>query len=149
MKKVLIQVLFLFCAQVTLHAQTGNLNIRDVFKQMPDSLMPNNNRLDMLDFMDAKMKAAVDNMLGGESVMLFLSEDSLCIQLSEAMTMELKLQREDADTIILMRRTYQTLGRQKEELVSKFSSLWRPISNVLVRSSLLKRDEEVLDKSHL
>ena len=151
MKKILL-LSFLLSGHLFVLAQTKPLNIREVFKQMPDSLLPyltNNNRLDMMDFMDAKMKAAVDNMLGGESEMTFLSDDSLCIKMSDAMTLELKLQTENNEQIVLMKRTYQTAKRQKEILINRFSSSWRPISEVSLESTLLKRDDEVISKPHL
>jgi hypothetical protein len=150
MKKILL-LSFLLSGQLLVHAQTEPLNIREVFKQMPDSLLPyltTNNRLDMMDFMDAKMKAAVDNMLGGESEMTFLSDDSLCIKMSDAMTLELKLQKENSEPIIKMKRTYQTAKRQKEILINSFSSSWRPVSDISIESTLLKRDEEVISKPH-
>ena len=151
MKKILL-LSFLLSGHLFVLAQTKPLNIREVFKQMPDSLLPyltNNNRLDMMDFMDAKMKAAVDNMLGGESEMTFLSDDSLCIKMSDAMTLELKLQTENNEQIIMMKRTYQTAKRQKEILINRFSSSWCPISEVSLESTLLKRDDEVISKPHL
>ena len=151
MKKILL-LSFLLSGHLFVLAQTKPLNIREVFKQMPDSLLPyltNNNRLDMMDFMDAKMKAAVDNMLGGESEMTFLSDDSLCIKMSDAMTLELKLQTENNEQIVMMKRTYQTAKRQKEILINSFSSSWRPISEVSLESTLLKRDDEIISKPHL
>lgn len=151
MKKLLIFAL-LFNSQLSLQAQTDSLNIREVFKLMPDSLLPyltQNNRLDMIDFMDAKMKAAVDNQLGGESEMTYLSNDSLCIKMNESMTLELKMSRDEKEPIVLMKRTYQITERQKEILIGRYSSSWRPISDVSVQSTLLKRDEEMLEKSYL
>ena len=150
MKKLLIFAL-LFCSQLSLQAQTDSLNIREVFKLMPDSLLPyltQNNRLDMIDFMDAKMKAAVDNQLGGESEMTYLSDDSLCIKMNESMTLELKMSRDEKEPIVFMKRTYQITERQKEILIGRYSSSWRLISDVSVKSTLLKRDEEMLEKSY-
>lgn len=150
MKKLLIFAL-LFCSQLSLQAQTDSLNIREVFKLMPDSLLPyltQNNRLDMIDFMDAKMKAAVDNQLGGESEMTYLSDDSLCIKMNESMTLELKMLRDEKEPIVFMKRTYQITERQKEILIGRYSSSWRPISDVSEKSTLLKRDEEMLEKSY-
>lgn len=150
MKKLLIFAL-LFCSQLSLQAQTDSLNIREVFKLMPDSLLPyltQNNRLDMIDFMDAKMKAAVDNQLGGESEMTYLSDDSLCIKMNESMTLELKMLRDEKEPIVFMKRTYQITERQKEILIGRYSSSWRLISDVSVKSTLLKRDEEMLEKSY-
>jgi len=149
MKRILIFVL-LVCSHLSLQAQGDSLNIREAFKQMPDSLLPyltQNNRLDMMDFMDAKMKAAVDNLLGGESEMLFLSDDSLCIKMNESMNMELKLLRDEIEPIILMKRTYKISERQKEILIGRYSSSWRSISEISVVSTLLKRDEDVIEKS--
>lgn len=150
MKKILL-LSFLLCTALMVQAQTDSLNIRSVFNQMPDSLMPyltKNNRLDMMDFMDAKMKAAVDNTLGGESRMIFLSDDSLCVVLSDALTIELKLQKENAETVIVMKKTYETTKRQKEILIGRYTSSWRLISDFVVESSLLKRDDEVFSKPH-
>ena len=51
--------------------------MRDVFKQMPDSLIPylsSNNRLDFIDFIDSKMDAEVANSLGGKSRMQKLTD---------------------------------------------------------------------------
>lgn len=151
MKKILFLSL-LFCTQLFVQAQTEKLNMRNLFKQMPDSIMPyltQNNRLDMMDFMDAKMKAGVNNLLGGESEMTFLSDDSLCIKLSNAMTIELKLEIEDNEQVIIMKKTIQTEKRQKEILIGRYSSSWRPISDFSVESTLLKRDEDILLKHHL
>lgn len=56
--------LFLTCA---VEAQ---VKMRDVIKQMPDTLVPylkQNARLDFIDFMDSDMKAEVNNDLGGKS----------------------------------------------------------------------------------
>ena len=112
------------------------------------NLILQNNRLDMIDFMDAKMKAAVDNQLGGESEMTYLSDDSLCIKMNESMTLELKMLRDEKEPIVFMKRTYQITERQKEILIGRYSSSWRPISDVSVKSTLLKRDEEMLEKSY-
>lgn len=150
MKKILIFA-FLACSHLSLQAQTDSLNIREVFKQMPDSLLPyltKNNKLDMMDFMDAKMKAAVDNLLGGESEMVFLSDDSLCLKMSESMTVEMKMLRGEKEPTILLRRTYQIKEHQKEILIRRYSSSWRPISDNSVESSLVKRDEELIEKSN-
>jgi hypothetical protein len=94
------------------------------------------------------MKAAVDNQLGGESEMTFLSDDSLCIKMSESMTLELKVLRNENEPVVLLKRTYQIKERQKEILTGRYSSSWRPISDISVESTLLKRDEEMLEKSY-
>ena len=58
--KTRLCALGLWLMAFTSQASAQDLMIRDVFKQMPDSLMPylsQNNRLDFIDFLDANMKA--------------------------------------------------------------------------------------------
>lgn len=145
----------------TSQAQT----ISDVFKAMPDSLTPyltTNNRLDLLDFMEAKMKAVVNNELGGETEMTFLSDDSLCVKMNDALTFELKLEKsvsntqsqvldsaDSADSVVIcLKKTYKTTGHQKEVITQRFSSSWCPVSKPSVTSTLLRRDDEVFDKPY-
>ena len=106
MKKFLLAVTFFlptFCM-----AQQSDLSVRDALKLMPDSLVPYlslNNRLDMVDFMDAKMRAAVDNSLGGESEMTFLSDELLlpCLRVldfcSQACRLTLMIEIDAIDSI--------------------------------------------------
>ena len=132
-------------------AQTDSLTIRDVFKAMPDSLVPyltTNNRLDMMDFMDAKMKAVVKNVLEGESEMVFLSDDSLCVKMNEAVVLELKMEKTDTSMAVCMKKTYNTAGHQKEVITQRFTSSWCPVSLPSSSSTLLRRDEEVMEKPH-
>lgn len=125
--------------------------IREVFRAMPDSVMPyltKNAKLDMMDFMDAKMKAAVNNELGGESQMLFLSDDSLAVKLSGALMLELSMEKVDTNQVIVLKRTYKIKEHHEEVLVSKFTSAWCPISESLIHSTILGRDDEVFSKPH-
>ena len=66
MKRYLIAAL---CALAVGQVSAQDLKMRDVFKQIPDSLVPylsQNNRLDFIDFLDSNMKAEVRNKLGDE-----------------------------------------------------------------------------------
>ena len=79
MRKWIVAALF---ASITGQVSAQDVTIRDIFKQMPDSLMPylsQNNRLDFIDFLDSNMKAEVRNALGGLSEMMTLADDSLSI----------------------------------------------------------------------
>lgn len=110
---------------MSLPAQT----MQDVIKQMPDSLLPyltNNNRLDMIDFINSKMNASVDNLLGEKSEMTALTDNFAKIKLSESSSMELKLLSQDSLKIICMVRTYS--GPQPESTISFFSSTWQPLN---------------------
>ena len=151
MKKVLIIFLVAQFSFLVSTAQTDSLNIREVFRSMPDSLtayLSTNNKLDMIDFMDAKMKAAVNNKLGGESQMLYLSDDSLCVMMSAALQIELWLEKNDTAALVVMKRTYQIAGCQKEVLINRFTSSWHPVGDAIVHSTLLRRDDEVFAKPH-
>lgn len=125
--------LLAFSAMTTLQAQT--LTASDVFKQMPDSILPylsKNSRLDMLDFMDSHMKARVQNKFDGHSEMLSLADDSLTIQMSSAMRWTLRLQTAASEIngsrqLICIERT---VGDPKtvEQLVRTYYSLsWRKL----------------------
>lgn len=123
-------------------------SIREVFKAMPDSLLPmltTNNRLDMMDFMDANMKAKVTNKLDGETEMIFLGNDSLAIRMSEALTVEMKLQKADTGSVVVcMRRTYQTRSQLRQVVVTIYDpQTWEELSSVTTESTLLKRDEKI------
>lgn len=152
-----LSIAFLFCA-LTIGAQTTT--IADLFKVMPDSLMPlltQNNRLDMIDFMDAKMKARVTNKLEGESEMTALTADSLSIRMSSAMQIDLKLvpTEEEYDSchqVIRMETVYRlsTIDATESRVVF-FTTHWRPLPDnkkgssqtILEKSPILKNDEKV------
>ena len=100
--------LFLTC---TAEAQ---VKVRDVIKQMPDSLVPylkQNARLDFIDFMDSGMKAEVSNEFGGKSQMTELTDDYASLTLNSVSQIQLRLLDvsepvDDARQIICMVRTY-------------------------------------------
>ena len=128
-----------------------------LFKEMPDSLMPyltRNNRLDMLDFMEAHMKAEVTNRFDGKSEMKALTPDSLFIAMNNLLTIDMKLVKveEPVDSSLVtirVRRTYTLNENQAESVVDFYSSAWRLLSSRVERSSILKRDDEVFARPHL
>ena len=140
MKKLFLSILLagkLFAAD----AQTA---MADVFRSMPDSLMPYlsaNNRLDMLDFIDAGMKA------DGKSEMLLLTADSASIMMSPKLQVGLKLIQKDS-TVVMMRRVYTVSDSQTMTVTSYFSTSWQPVSQLepTVSSTLLRRDEKLLQR---
>ena len=156
-------LLFFICYM--LFSPTGAQNgaqtptIGELFKQMPDSLMPyltKNNRLDMMDFMDAHMKAEVTNQLDGKSEMTALTADSLTIQMSDALQVDMKLVagndsrvasmlQEGYDSLVVcVQNTYKISERQIEKTIRLFSTTWRPLSlPQTVCSTLLKRDDDL------
>mgnify|MGYP002623927606 CR=1 FL=1 len=120
--------------------------LREAFTAMPDSLLPTltkNNRLDMLDFMDAKMKAAVTNKLDGETLMTHLSDDSLAMRMSDALTVEMRLLQADSTAVVCVKRTYTTAGGERQTLLNSYDAqTWRELTTAatVVESTLQRRD---------
>lgn len=122
-------------------------NVREVFKAMPDSLIPyltTNNRLDLIDFVDANMKATVKNLLEGETQMTVLTDDSLSLLLNRTVVLDLCLEPVDTGTVICLRKTYSISDQQKQISEERFTLDWQSISKRTIQSTLLRRDEEIL-----
>ena len=152
--------------------QTGRaegLKMHDVFKQMPDTLLPTlseNNRLDMLDFMASNMKAEVTNLLGGKSEMTLLTDSTLSIQMSKALKVDMLLLTPEAsadpetEDVICLIETFGIDSLSLESTVRFFTTSWtflneppqlslsdkNTISAKKVQT-ILKRDEEILKKN--
>ena len=159
-------VLF-FCMALSLSASAGDgITLRDVFRQMPDSLMPTltqNNRLDFLDFLDAGMKAEVKNRLGGTSVMMTLTADSLSLQVSPALRVDMLLLPlaepiDSMNQVVVVGETFLADSVYGETAVRYFSTDWKliptpPLSEIqqkridgLKLQTILKWDNDVLNK---
>ena len=154
-------------ATITGQASAQELKMRDVFKQMPDSIMPylsQNNRLDFIDFLDSGMAAVVRNELGGSSEMTTLADDSLTIEMSEALTTDLLLlplaEPQDSMTqVVVMVETFLVDSIYGESHIIYFTPAWQRLSSEPVLGeaekqrikghivqNILKKDEEVLNK---
>ena len=111
-------------------------SLKEVFKQMPDSLMPyltQNNRLDFIDFMDSNMKAEVSNLTGGTSEMTALTDDSLSIRMSEALRVDMLLLNldEPVDSIrqvIVFVETFLADSVYGESVCKTYSVDWQPVT---------------------
>lgn len=144
MNRILLS-LFNLLFSVSASAQT----VREAFKAMPDSLVPYltaNNRLDLMDFMDAKMKAAVTNRLEGQTEMTFLSDDSLSIRMSDALTIEMKTQQADTVTVVSLKRVYKTREGQRQAVLTRYDArTWQEFSPAtVIESTLPKLDDKVI-----
>ena len=117
-------------------ASAQDLMIRDVFKQMPDSLMPYltaNDRLDFIDFMDSNMKAEVTNLTGGTSEMTALTGDSLSIRMSDALRVDMMLLNLDEpmdsiQQVIVFVETFLTDTIYGESVSKVYTVDWQPIT---------------------
>lgn len=109
--------------------------ITDIFRVMPDSLLPTlseNNRLDMIDFMASGMKAEVTNRLGGSSEMTALTNDSLCLRVSKAQTITFLLLTplelvDSCRQIVCLIRTYGLNESSFNTTVDYYTPQWEKI----------------------
>ena len=129
-------LLAIMVAMMIGQASAEDLMIRDVFKQMPDSLMPylsQNNRLDFIDFIDSNMKAEVSNMTGGTSEMTALTGDSLSIRMSEALRVDMMLLNLDEPVdnirqVIVFVETFLADSIYGESVCKTFTVDWKPVT---------------------
>lgn len=164
MKKNIVFTAVLSMLSLIVQAQT---TMKEVFLAMPDSILPTltqNNRLDMVDFLDARMKAQVTNALDGTSELESLDAVSLQLKMSDALTIRmLLLDVEDpvdsALQVVGVIRSYRLLSDSAatESLCDYYSVKWQPLSAAprltpialqriaLVQrpSTILKRDDEL------
>jgi len=150
-------VMALLLATTLNQASAQSVTIRDVFRQMPDSLMPylsKNNRLDFIDFMDSGMKAEVKNQLGGTSQMIALGDDSLTIRMNPSLRTDMLLM----DSTVVMIETFTVDSIYGQSSVHYFDTTWNPIAapvlseaqqqriNRFKMQNILKKDDDLLNK---
>ena len=149
MRKWMMAMLF---ASITGQVSAQELKMRDVFRQMPDSLMPyltQNNRLDFIDFIDSDMKAEVTNMMGGVSEMTALTDDSLSIRMSDALRVDMLLLDLDVpvDTtrqVVVFVETFLTDSIYGESVSKTYSVDWQPVTKALSFNELQRKRLEQL-----
>ena len=92
-------VLFLGIVASAVSAQ----NMRDIFLNAPDAIFPlltKSYRADLVDYIDAGMKAKVTNKFDGVSVLEQLDDDYMRLATTESSTMQMKLLPTQGDIII-------------------------------------------------
>ena len=145
------------------------MDIAGYFREIPDSILPTlslNNRLDMLDFMESKMKAEVTNSLGGKSEMTLLTDSTLSIQMSKALKVDMLLLTPeasadtDSEEVLCLIETFGCDSLSQESKVRFFTLSWEllneppqlsvsdknTISSKIVQT-ILKWDDEILKKN--
>lgn len=124
MKRILVTA---FCVLGTLYSAYAR-NMRDLIKEMPDSVMPLltlNNRLDMIDYLDSGMKAEISNKFGGKSEMTVIKDDYVNIKMSERSNVAFKLLPFGSDSIICMIHTTQSIA--DDSRMRFFSTQWKQL----------------------
>ena len=150
-------ILALLVAATFSQASAQSVNMRNAFREMPDSLMPylsKNNRLDFIDFLDSGMKAEVKNQLGGTSHMLSIADDSLTIQMNPSLRVHMLA----IDSVVAVVETFLVDSIYGESRVHYYSASWHPIAQPelsaaqqqrirrLELQNIVKRDDDLLKK---
>lgn len=154
--KKLSCILFLLFFALQISAQ---LKIADLFREMPDSLLPlltKNNRLDMIDFCEAQMKSEVKNKLEGTSEITQLSNDSMQIRLNDTHIVKLSLQNalepyDSCQQIICREQIFTLVSTNEEETIIDYYSVnWNHLLQPKLaaprvpRSTILRQDDKYL-----
>lgn len=130
MRYLLAMFLTMACLSTSLSAQ--EVRMRDVFAQMPDTILPlltKNNRLDCIDFIENGMQAKVRNRFDDYAELTHLTDSYLHLQLSEASEVEMKLlQTKKGENRIVLFRTYAAPARDTH--VECYDAEWRLVNDV-------------------
>lgn len=143
MRKIMMICMAALLTAAAAQAQTAAYAplMGEVWKAMPDSLLPyltHNDRLDMADYLEANMKAEVTNRLDGKSVLDTLGTDYLHLSLSPVTTIEmgiLPVSEQTADSCMHVVCVITTYGNPKMESRLKFYTTkwneWHPTPPVV------------------
>ena len=118
-------------------------DLRTLFVDMPDSVIPTltrSERLDFLDYMDSGMKAVVKNRLGGESEMTSLSDRMLSIKTSRSGRVDIVLfKRNNGTDLVCLIRTVVT--RFEDSRLEFYNEDWTPVNGRdLITAEALRQD---------
>ncbi len=122
-----ILTILLICVAASGSAYAEDL--RTLFLNMPDSIMPTltrSDRMDFLDFKDIGMKARATNKLGGESVMTELSERMLSVTTSGSGKVDMVLlPRKNGSNLICIIKT--VTARYDDSRLEFYNEDWTPV----------------------
>ena len=143
------RVLTILAVGIMTAGSVGAEDLRTLFVNMPDSILPTltkSERMDFLDYMDSGMKARVRNKLGGESVMTALSDNSLTVMTSQSGRMEMVLfPRRNGTNLICIIRTVS--ARYDDSRLAFYDTDWTPVdANSLIE---LPQFDDYLTKAAL
>lgn len=158
MKRLLLSSLVLFWSVALLAGDSISVSqIKDVFCQMPDSLLPSlsqNNRLDLIDFHLSGMKAEVENRFGGTSRMTSLTVDSLSLSLSECKRVDMLLftledSIETGSQVVVFAETFLVDTLYGETVIRFYTTDWQPITRPLPLNQQQRRIIEILKMQNI
>lgn len=113
---------------------SAQVTIRDVFKDMPIEIVPyleENNKLDLIDFLDSGMKAVVSNALDGKTTMDSMTDSFIHLSLSNSYELSMKLLDvtqpvDSTNQIVCLVKTYGV--DIHESIVEFYSVKWNKLS---------------------
>ena len=111
----------------------GQTSLRDAFANAPDKIFPlltRNNRLDCLDFAENKVKMEVSNKGEAKTHIDSLTQDYLCIQMTQRSYAEMRMipsAQQDIPRICLI-RTYK--GPAEDSHVTIYDTQWNLLGEV-------------------
>jgi len=145
MKRIVIVLI----AGMLFHVASNAEDLRTLFINMPDSIMPTltrSERMDFLDYMDSGMRARVRNKLGGESEMTLLQDNMLSVKTSQSGRLDMVLfpYGKGANLICIIRTV---TARYDDSRLSFYTENWEPVP---VKNLIeLPRFEDYLTKEAL
>ena len=154
MKKLLI--LFLVSlSMIPLSAKS----VREMWLSMPDSIIPylnNNQRIELVDFINLNVKSEVSNLLGDSTVLDTLSTDYLHLTVNPSTKIELKmLPFVNADSILCMIKTLN--APESESMIEFYDKDWNRLPSEAmfdgsdlnsIKDSLVFAQHALLENKH-
>ena len=126
MMRRIVYTLLLLALALHVEARTP---MRNWLVAMPDSVMPlltKNNKLDFIDFYDAKMEAVVTNRMEGKSRMDTLTADFVRFAYTPSTEVEMKLLAvNDSTDVLCMVTTMKAAVRDSR--IAFFDEVWQPL----------------------
>lgn len=121
----------LLCFAVEAQSKTA----RELWIAMPDSILPlltSQQRADMVDADNLRLRVETTNVLGGKSQVDTLQADFLSARLSMASSLQLGvLPTHDGDSVVCLVHTYN--GPKSESVVKLYSQSWQELQTLTFR----------------
>lgn len=149
MMKLLFAV---FWFGLSVASATAQVNIAQVFRQMPNEhlrILTTNDRMDLLDFAENKMTARVTNRLDAATTLDTLTSDYLHLTLTPVSTLEMKLLPMN-DSLQVVAMVHTVAGPSKDSSIRFFTADWKkelPASTIIsypsMKDYLVKNESEM------
>ncbi len=125
MKRLLFTVWLVITAQLAY-----SVDIKTLFVEMPDSIMPlltKSNKLDFLDYADMNMQANATNKLGGVSNMADIKDDYLSLQMTSSSKVDMKLYY-GKDSLLTIAIVETVCGGYCDSKITFYNEQWEQLA---------------------